>query len=317
MKNIVSLLIIIVIIFAGCSKGKEDGKLKVKVVYTNSNLIKKSMHIKSSEAKRVVLLNQEYYTQFGDYITGITPTKFIGKFLGMNFYSDKEVNLGGYGLTLINNNLPPDDSLRYADFTNGSSVTIIPTLGSSDKTNLFFTGGEIKFIYFKYDLDYFYQEVELPVQYDNVNLDQFNHRYGNNDYFCDSIKSGHILKVDSYPFIDNILVLAQSQGVLTTFIFGNTDTTKIVNGWSETIDSKLAPIPGICCNYVWSKNFDTLTAIMPAHDENRTITCTLSFDVSDLIQVYAGRDNIPYTSDDVIIYAPNFWDRIQVSTTEN
>jgi hypothetical protein len=37
------------------------------------------------------------------------------------------------------------------------------------------------------------------------------------------------------------------------------------------------------------------------------------FDTHNLIQIYAGEDNIPYTSDDVFIYAPNFWERIQVS----
>ena len=32
----------------------------------------------------------------------------------------------------------------------------------------------------------------------------------------------------------------------------------------------------------------------------------------NLIQVYAGRDNIPYTFDDVFLYRPQFYDRFEV-----
>jgi hypothetical protein len=290
----------------GCSKDKEDGKLKVNVNYSTSG------ENKNARTKSVHSVEEVFYTQFGDFITSITPMQFTARFLDMTFYSDKALNQGGYRLTLIDGNLPFTDSTRYADFTNGNSVTINPKLFASDKNNLFFDGGEIKFIYYSFALDYFYQEVELPVQYETVRLNQFDHRYGNNSYLCDSVKPGHILKVDSYPLIDRL-----DQGVLSTFIFGNTSSSKIVHPILEPIDPALAPFGPIYNNFVWSKNYEALTAIMPAHDESRTITCTLSFDISNLIQIYSGSDNIPYTSDDVMIYAPNFWDRIHVSSIEN
>jgi len=315
MKKTAALLTIIAIIFVGCSKNKEDGKLKVNVNYSTSGENKNAIYENNAMTKSVRSVEEDYYTRFGDFITSLTPKEFTARFLDMTFYSDKALNQGGYRLTLIDGNLPFADSTRYADFTNGNSVAINPILFASDKDNLFFNGGEIKFIYYSFALDYFYQEVELPVQYETVTLNQFNHRYGNNNYFSDSVKLGHILKVDSYPFIDNII--AQDQGVLSTFIFGNTDSSKIVYPSFEPIDPALAPFGPIYNNFVWSKNYEALTAIMPAHDESRTITCTLSFDIFNLIQIYAGSDNIPYTSDDVMIYAPNFWDRIHVSTTEN
>lgn len=315
MNKIAGVLMIIAIILAGCSKNKEDGKLKVNVYYSTSGENKNAIHQKNALTKSVRSVEDDHYTQFGDFITSITPTKFTARFLDMTFYSDKALNQGGYRLTLIDGNLPFTDSTRYADFTNGNSVTINPTLFASDKDNPFFNGGEIKFIYYSFALDYFNQEVELPVQYETVTLNQFNHRYGNNDYFSDSVKLGHKLKVDSYPIIDK--VIAQEQGALSLFIFGNTNFSKIVYSSLEPIDPALAPFGNIYGNFVWSKNYETLTAIMPAHDESRTITCTLSFDISNLIQIYAGSDNIPYTSDDVILYTPNFWDRIHVSTTEN
>jgi hypothetical protein len=36
----------------------------------------------------------------------------------------------------------------------------------------------------------------------------------------------------------------------------------------------------------------------------------LSINTQDLIQVYAGADNVPYTRDDIFVYAPRFWERI-------
>jgi hypothetical protein len=315
MKKIAGLLMIIAIIFDGCSKNKEDGKLKVKVNYSISGENKNAIYEKNNIVKSVRSVEEDNYSQIGNFITSITPTEFSARFLDMTFYSDKELNQGGYRLTLIDGNLPANDSSRYANFTNGNSVTINPTLFASDKTNLFFSGGEIKFIYLSFSLDYFYQEVLLPVQYETVTLNQFNHRYGNNDYFSEIVKIGHTLKVDSYPIIDK--VIAQNQGVLSTFIFGNTNSSKIVYPGLDPVDPALAPFGNINGNFVWSKNYQALTAIMPAHDESRTITCTLSFDISNLIQIYAGSDNISYTSDDVIIYAPNFWDRIHVTTTQN
>ena len=39
---------------------------------------------------------------------------------------------------------------------------------------------------------------------------------------------------------------------------------------------------------------------------------TLSFDIDGLIQIYAGKDNKPYTADDVFVYAPKYWNRIKV-----
>jgi len=32
----------------------------------------------------------------------------------------------------------------------------------------------------------------------------------------------------------------------------------------------------------------------------------------NLIQVYAGADEVAYTNDDVFVYAPSFWERLNV-----
>ncbi|MFN7302291.1 MAG: hypothetical protein ACK5U7_12530, partial [Bacteroidota bacterium] len=52
--------------------------------------------------------------------------------------------------------------------------------------------------------------------------------------------------------------------------------------------------------------------IMPDAGETATLFSTMVFDTENLIQLYAGADNTPYTADDIMVYAPNFWERIKV-----
>ena len=61
-----------------------------------------------------------------------------------------------------------------------------------------------------------------------------------------------------------------------------------------------------------SHQFNPVTVTMPEEDETIEMYSTLSFNTDNLIQVYAGRDNIPYTQDDVFTYAPNYWERLKV-----
>lgn len=53
--------------------------------------------------------------------------------------------------------------------------------------------------------------------------------------------------------------------------------------------------------------------------KDKTILSTIGFIIDDIIHVYAGQDNIPYTSDDVIVLEPKYWERmyIDVDISEN
>lgn len=53
----------------------------------------------------------------------------------------------------------------------------------------------------------------------------------------------------------------------------------------------------------------------PSSEETIVMNGVLSFDTNGLIQVYSGADKIPYTSDDIFVYAPKFWERLS-STLE-
>ena len=59
-----------------------------------------------------------------------------------------------------------------------------------------------------------------------------------------------------------------------------------------------------------SNKYNMVTINTPGEGETVQMTATICFNTKNLIQIYAGQDNVPYTSDDVFIYAPNFWERI-------
>jgi hypothetical protein len=61
-----------------------------------------------------------------------------------------------------------------------------------------------------------------------------------------------------------------------------------------------------------SNKITPFTLIRPEPGESIEMYSTISFNTDNLIQVYAGADNIPYTQDDVFVYAPNYWERLGV-----
>lgn len=61
-----------------------------------------------------------------------------------------------------------------------------------------------------------------------------------------------------------------------------------------------------------SNKYTPVTVKMPLDGETIVMYSTISFNTENLIQVYAGMDNIPYTFDDIFVYAPNYWERLNV-----
>ena len=94
-----------------------------------------------------------------------------------------------------------------------------------------------------------------------------------------------------------------------TIVLGNTDSTFI---YSSTGTSKDDPL-GSGGDIIRSNKFNSITLKAIPEGETKTITGIMTFNTTDLIQIYAGKDNIPYTYDDVFVYAPKFWERISVS----
>jgi hypothetical protein len=129
--------------------------------------------------------------------------------------------------------------------------------------------------------------------------------------FSNNAISNNVLKVNHNEMLQKIFPTANISNNIY-FIFGNTDSTFIVNKNGEKVElSSNCPIatPGNSL-VVRSNKYTNMNFTSPSIDENKVMSGIVSFDTNNLIQVYAGSDNIPYTKDDIFVYAPKFWERI-------
>jgi hypothetical protein len=303
MKKVFAFFIIAATL-AGCKKDK-GGNMTFSMLYTTQPDVFKTDAVPDS-----------LYTGFGDYITAVTPSHFSGKFRMLGFqdaFSQQDQNTNM--LLFIEGNMTNDDPRRIADFSNSAVVSFSPGLAGIQDDHGLFTGEQIDFIYFYFDVIYFYQEVALPAQYDTVTIAMFNRSYGNGNfhYLSDSVKVNNVLSVDYYPLISN--VFNDDNYWPSAYIFGNCDSTFLFNTeHNEVPNSVHWPFGGYTNqSIIRSNNYNMVTVNTPTEGETVNMTSTVGFDTQNLIQIYAGADNIPYNSDDVFVYAPNFWERIQAN----
>jgi len=301
----------------GCKKNKNgtirNGTIRYNISYTNS-AYKSTIANNKSNLKYISIDSDSLYTQFGDYITSLSPSKFTAKFVTIRFSDGKSNNIDGHLLELVNNNAAPNAPERFADFSNNSTVNVIPILYGTDidEDAGSFTSDEINFIYFYFFINYFYQEATLPIQYNGVNLSQFNQFYHDTQYYSDSVISNNILRVNHLPLIVPAFSAIGYSGIPFVFAFGNTDSTYIstaegnnsIYGFGQEL-------------IVRSNKYLAFTLYRPQEGETLNMNTILSFNSTNLIQVYAGNDNIPYNSDDVFVYAPKFWERLSVNVEIN
>lgn len=306
---------LIIILLASCSK-KDGGNLVCNITYNLSNEKKASLETKAYSTS-------DRYTQFGNYISSVTPNKFLIKFLSLklcNTWENQNNNLE----IIDNNKLDWASTDRIADFSENSTVSIaidgnIPA--------------DLEMIYLVSIPMFYYQEFELPEQYSGFTINVF----GSNDLAClhfggssnidypaaDSgiggIKEGCIVKGSNNPLMapifDENWINVTLNGSPKPFpewprttVFGNTDSTFIYSSTGTSIDDPL----GTGGDIIRSNKFNSITLPEIPEGETKTITGIMTFNTDELIQIYAGKDNIPYTFDDVFVYAPKFWERISV-----
>lgn len=303
MKKIFAFIVIAAALVS-CKKEK-SGNMNFSMHYTTSPDVFKTEVVPDS-----------LYTGFGDYITSVTPSHFSGKFRMLGFQDavspiDQNTNM----LLFIDGSMSNDDPRRIADFSNNAVVSYSPNIQGLQDNDGLFRVEQINFIYFYFDAYYFYQEVALPAQYDTVTIAMFNRSYGNGnfDYRSDSVKVNNILKVDYYPFIS--YVFNDENYWPQSYVFGNCDSTFLFNTERNNVpNSANWPFGGYTHeSIIRSNNYNMATVNTPTEGETVNMTSTVGFDTQNLIQIYAGADNIPYNSDDVFVYAPNYWERIQAN----
>jgi hypothetical protein len=306
MKKLIYFLVILFFIL-GCKK--DGGKLLCTLEY---NIPDNKKSAKSTEAKNVSLSNQ--YSQFGQYITSITPDRFLGKFLDIRFLSDQFSPGFHLDINLIDNKSDIANPDRLADFSNGSTVSFIPQqVNVREESDLIYLSAICLFLY---------QEFELPQQYENIIMLKymlFADGFINNfdGHSVGGERKGRIVKASHEEFLAPIFEpnwtgFNGSYPVTAhNYVFGNTDSTFIfyaADQFIRTIDNPQGQNGYI----VRSNKYNTVTISAIPDGESKTIKATMSFNITDLIQIYAGQDNIAYTNDDIFVYAPNFWERISV-----
>lgn len=301
MKKIVIFLILIMV-FSACKK-EGTGTMNFKIHYTDSPDKAKSGY-----------KNDTYYTGFGDYITSLTPHRFLGKFGMLGFRTNyMDPNIKEHTLLFIDGNMSDDDPAKIADFSNNAVVSYSPDLSGLMDDHFRFVGEQIELVYFFYDLLNFYQEVNIPAQYEGVDVQMFNYVYGNYNCRLDSIMENNIMYVEHFPFIARLFVT--SNGWPNFFVFGNCDSTFVFNTEGNEVSANSLHFPfggSTRSQIIRSNNYFPIVVNTPYENETVNFIATMSFDTRNLIQIYAGEDNLPYTGDDVFIYAPNFWERIKV-----
>lgn len=301
MKTAIGIFILLTLL-QGCKK-EGGGNMLFKMQYTTSPDLFKNAAVADG-----------LYTRFGDYITSVTPTHFSGKFQMLGFQdSINPQDNNTHMLLFIDGNLGENDPQRIADFSNNAVVSFSPDLRGIQDDHGRFANEQINFIYFYFDVLYFYQETDLPPEYDNVNIAMFNGNYCNEQFWSDSVKVNNVLRIKHFPLISSIF--NTSNGWPRSFIFGNCDSTFIFNNEGNDVpNSANWPFGGNTrLQIIRSNKYKIVTVNTPGDGQTVEMISTVGFDTKNLIQIYAGSDNVPYTGDDVFIYAPDFWERIMVN----
>ena len=304
-----TLLFLTIILLVGCRKEGLD--VKFRTIYTssgeNSGLKKSSMTQRATQAD---------YTEFGDLVGTITPNNVTAKFYSIR-YIDKATSNDGMQtmVELISVNWPEDDNRRFADFTNGNSVEMIPEMWGNIDNDGWFVDDNIVLRYLGIFPQHFTFEFELPVQYENNPLDLWS-------VIPNIVKrDGNIITCEIHYFLQHI----QNEGFnyvngkqLKGFVFGETDSTYIVGQDNIPVGdvTELISLAQPHC-VARSGNYVCPVLTPPANDESKIITTTISFDSKDIIQQYAGFDNLPYTVDDIFVLQRNFWERFSIVVNQN
>jgi len=168
--------------------------------------------------------------------------------------------------------------------------------------------------YFKEDVtfDLFYiglgleMEISLPAQYSGITLDQFK---DSSAYYQ---QNGLEITTNQWALNKPVDTLSQFNVEQMEFYFGRTNSTSISvgNNPQQGFGNPNGTI-------IRSAKFESWTLTPPASGQTKTIVSVLGFNSDNIIQIYAGVDNIPYTKDDVIVFEPKFWERIFLNVEIN
>ena len=307
MKKLIYIVIILILVYS-CKK--QTGHVLYNIKFTTNEIqlngINSNLDMRLTRAKS--LEEENYYTQFGSYVTSLTPSKFTSRIWTIG-YIDKILERGNNNANMLQyieqngDKLSGDDPSRTVDFSNNNVVSFSPVIYGRVNNARQFEDSQIDFKYFYFIPFDIYQEVQLPPQYGNIHLDMF----------PNSGIVTNMLKVNQNDMLKKIFPNANVNGIIY-FIFGNTDSTFVVNPNGEIVPGSSENNPITSDNgsalVIRSHKYNNMIYNAPSSGETAVMNGILSFNTQNLIQIYAGADNIPYTKDDIFVYAPKFWERI-------
>lgn len=240
---------------------------------------------------------------FGNYITSITPYSVKSRMNLMSFHDDWTERNNSVSYIDGHDNDPKYTIELYLDFSNNVEVKPKPIFYGNLRDGLF-EKKQLTMIYFLFTPYHIDIEFTLPQQYNAIVPDMFQARQ------IDTISDRRICKTQERQLTDRMW---QSGKRPDTYLFGNTDSTFIFNRQGLSLPNskdKFFGGPDWCV--IRSNKFSPSTITMPDAGETMEMYSTIVYDTENIIQVYAGNDNIPYTRDDIFTYGPRYWERIKV-----
>ena len=288
MKLGLIMVLISISVFCACKKvGQLSHNFKFMTVADSRQLLKNNLKSGS-------------YDNLGTLITSTTPVRVILNYHMMS-YSD-EWDQRSDSKHLFSFECPASG----IDLTNGKEFSLTPQLHSTDMYHGIYNIPEVTFNYFLLWSNTFTFRVYLPEEYGNGSqLNNVEH----NTIHADS--SGNW-----YVEIDELSLLKPVYGehCWGGYFFGNTDSTFIFNKEHVIFPrSENSPVSDNTGESVLRMPMTPITVQMPLDGENIQIHTTLSLNSDQVIQFYSGHDDNPYTQDDYIVLAPEFWTRINLN----
>lgn len=306
MKN--TCIILIIMLLFGCNKEGLD--VTFRTIYSSSI----SMH----NVKNVKVIQKSYpesFYQLGDLVQTITPTKVTAKINTIRYVDRKLTDDGIQTMVeLISVNWPIDDARRFADFTNGNTVEVIPQMWGNIDNDGWFVEDNIHLQYLSILPDQFTFEFEYPANlpmYPAYDLPSNALNRNGNTVTCDMHYLLYRVKNKAYDYGNGIF--------LKGFVFGGTDSTYITTQAQADSANDVFDLVSMSQPHSVARSGNYISPLLtpPPKGESKIITTYVSFNSNNIIQHYAGYDNISYTDDDVFVLEPNFWDRFTVVIEQN
>ncbi len=295
---------------------KEGLDVKFRTIYTSP------LKTKSAETTGQIMdSEQDYYSQFGDFLGTITPDSVTALFKTIRFTDSKTLENGVTTLIdVVSPNYDISDPRCFADFTNGNIVEVIPEMYGNIGNDGWFVAEKIDLKYLGVFLHYMLFYYDLPPMYNNVDLMMDHYRNGMG-YMSPPGFTDAALRNENKMESTNFYFLQHEYKGLgrgpRSFVFGGTDSSYVVSAQNFPPGEVASLVRMGIGDVARVGNYTNEILTHPGKGKQKVISTTISFNYDQIIQYYAGRDNIPFTYDDVFVLVPHFWNRFNIDLKQN